>query len=236
VTRTVAILAGGLGTRVASITGGTLPKALLPIAGAPFIDHKLHEALRLGATRVVLLLGHGAEPIVEHVGTGSRFDLDIAVVVDGDRLLGTGGALKRAAAELGEQTWITYGDTLLSADLATAEADATALGCPAVMTVLHNEDRWEPSNTSVAGGLVVGYGKGEPPGTHAYIDYGYVLLPTAALLVVGDDVFDLADALRPLIAARRVAAFEVSERFHDIGTPEALAETDAWLRERVETP
>jgi NDP-sugar pyrophosphorylase family protein len=230
VTRTIAILAGGLGTRVAALTGGTIPKAMLPVGGAPFIDHKLEEARRLGATRVVLLLGHGAGQIVEHVGDGARFGVPVTVVLDGDELLGTGGALRQAAARVGDEPWITYGDTLLDADLDAADGHAAALGCRGVMTVLHNRDELEPSNTTVEAGRVTAYAKGDPPGTHEHIDYGLLRLPMAAFDAVGARSFDLSVVVQDLIAAGDLAAFEVHERFHDIGTPEARSETDAWLR------
>jgi NDP-sugar pyrophosphorylase family protein len=228
-TRTIAILAGGLGTRMASVTGGVVPKAMLPVAGRPFIEHKLLEAKRLGATRVVLLLGHGADQVASRLGDGSRYGLEIVTAVDGPRLLGTGGALRRAAPTLGDRAWVTYGDTLLDVDLDRAEATAGALGCPAVMTVLLNDDRWQPGNTSVANGKVVAYEKGAPLGSHRYIDYGYTLLPAAALNDVDEEAFDLDVIFRLLIRAGKLAAFVVTERFHDIGTPEALAETEAWL-------
>lgn len=232
--RTIAILAGGLGTRVAALTGGTTPKAMLSLAGRPFIDHKLAEAQRLGADHVVLLLAHGADQIVAHVGDGGRWDLHLDVMLDGDRQLGTGGSLRQAARLLGAQVWVTYGDTLLDADLGAAEDHARAINCRAVMTVLHNRDRWEPSNASIADGRVVSYTKGDPPGTHEYIDYGYLLLPATSLTDVVEAAFDLRVVVQRLIEQRDMAAYEVHERFHDIGTPEALAETDAWLRSRSE--
>jgi NDP-sugar pyrophosphorylase family protein len=206
---------------------------MLPIAGRPFIDHKLDEAARLRADRVVLLLAHGAEQIEAHVRTSPR-DFDVEVVLDGPTLLGTGGALKRATGSLGQRVWVTYGDTLLDADLTAAEARAADLGCRGAMTVLRNKDQWEPSNTSVEGGRVVAYSKGDPPGTHEYIDYGYLLIPVAALADVLEGAFDLRVVVQRLVADRDLAAFEVQERFHDIGTPEALRETDAWVRAMVE--
>jgi NDP-sugar pyrophosphorylase family protein len=232
VNRTIAILAGGLGTRVAALTGGVTPKAMLPLAGRPFIDHKLDEARRLGADRVVLLLGHGADQIEAYVGDGARWGLHLEVMLDGDRPLGTGGSLRQAARLLGERAWITYGDTLLDADLGAAETHARAIDCRAVMTVLHNRDRWEPSNTSIADGRVISYTKGDPPGTHEYIDYGYLLLPGDSITAVGAAAFDLRIVVQSLVERRDIAAYEVHERFHDIGTPDAMAETDAWLRSR----
>ena len=92
----VAVLAGGLGTRLRSVTGAELPKVLVPVLGRPFVDHKLDELAGAGATRVVFLLGHGAEQVRDHVGDGSRYELDVVCLDDGDELLGTGGALRRA--------------------------------------------------------------------------------------------------------------------------------------------
>jgi NDP-sugar pyrophosphorylase family protein len=232
VSRTIAILAGGLGTRVAALTGGVTPKAMLPLAGRPFIDHKLAETRRLGADRVVLLLGHGADQIAAHVGDGSQWGMHIDVLLDGSQPLGTGGALRHAAPLLGLQVWVTYGDTLLDADLQGAETHARTIGCRGAMTVLHNRDQWEISNTSIAGGRVVAYTKGEPAGTHEYIDYGYLLFPVDSLTEIDDPAFDLRIVISKLIEQRQLAAYEVFERFHDIGTPEALAETDRWLRAR----
>jgi MurNAc alpha-1-phosphate uridylyltransferase len=228
--RTVVVLAGGLGTRIASLTGDSMPKALLPVAGLPFLAHKLSEISRLGGERVVLLLGHRADPIVEFVGNGSRWNLEIAIVRDGGRLRGTGGAVKWAAPVLPEQFWLTYGDTLLDADLERAEHDEVMIGAAGTMTVLHNRDRWQVSNVSVDERLVVAYDKHAVPGRHDYIDYGYLHLPASAIMSVPVDEFDLSVALEPLIASRSLAAAVVSEPFHDIGTPDALAETERWLR------
>jgi D-glycero-D-manno-heptose 1,7-bisphosphate phosphatase len=233
-TRTIAILAGGMGTRVASLTGPDAPKALLPLAGSTFLDHKLREAERLGASRAVLLLGHGADKIATYVKNESpRWGLSITARIDGPSQLGTGGALKHAIDDLGDFVWVTYGDSLLDADLAAAEADADAIGCTATMTVLRNEDRWQTSNVSVEHQRVTAYEKGAAPGTHAFIDYGYLFVPTARLAEVDEDVFDVGVVVQRLIEDQQLAAFEVKEPFHDIGTPEAWAETDAWLRSRT---
>ena len=230
--RTIAILAGGLGTRVATLTGGTLAKAMLPVAGAPFIDHKLAETKRLGARRVVLLLGHGSDQIESYVGDGSRWGVELVIVRDGAELLGTGGALARAAHTLGDAPWITYGDTLLDVDLDDAESHAADRGYVAVLTVLRNHDRWEPSNTTVRDGLVVAYRKGDPSGTHKHIDYGYLRIPLNELVGTDAAAFDLRVVVDRLIDSHMLLAYEAHERFHDIGTPEALSETDAWLRSR----
>jgi NDP-sugar pyrophosphorylase family protein len=228
--RTVAVLAGGMGTRVASLTGGTMAKAMLEVGGRPFIDHKLDEAARLGASRVVLLLGAHSEAIVAHVGSGKQWKLVVVCVVDDDGLNGTGGALLKAASVLPERYWVTYGDSLLDVDLVAAEGEAERRGWDGVMTVLENEDRWQPSNVAVIGDRVVAYDKERRGHDFRFIDYGYLYLPSDTVTSVGHDRFDLREALQPLIDRGALGAFRAHAPFHDIGTPEAWAATDEWLR------
>jgi NDP-sugar pyrophosphorylase family protein len=230
--RTIAVLAGGMGTRVASLTGGTIAKAMLEVGGRPFIDHKLDEVVRLGASRAVLLLGAHSEAIVAHVGDGERWGLSVVYVTDDDGLNGTGGALRRAGAVLPEHYWVTYGDSLLDVDVAAAERAAENRRWRGVMTVLENEDRWQPSNVAVVDERVAAYDKERRGHDFRYIDYGYLYLPNDAVMSIAKDRFDLSEVLHPLIERGTLGAFKATEPFHDIGTPEAWAATDEWLRAR----
>jgi NDP-sugar pyrophosphorylase family protein len=232
--QTVAVLAGGLGLRLRAITGETLPKALVPVLGRPFVDWKLAGLASAGATRVVLLVGHQGDRIRDHVGDGKQFGLDIAYVDDGPSLLGTGGALLKALPSLPETFWATYCDTLLDVDLKRAEAAFAQARLPALMTVLRNRNSWEPSNVRVAKGRVAAYGKRPTPLGAEHIDYGMLAFDHDAWDGwTGAEAFDLEELLRSLIAQRGVAAFEVSERFHDIGSPDAVRETEDFLRHRL---
>lgn len=226
----VAILAGGLGTRMAALAGGR-PKALLPVAGRPFIDFKLAGLAAEGAERVVLLLGHGGEAVARHVGDGERYGLRVTAVFEGPALLGTGGALRRALGRLGEVFWATYGDTYLRAPMAAAEAAFERLGCEGLMTVLRNRDRWDVSNVRLMGGLVAEYEKTAPPGTYEHIDYGLSILRSETVRAFPPgEVFDLGEVFARLIGRRSLAAFEVTERFYEVGVPEGYRETDEFLR------
>ncbi|HEU5001827.1 MAG TPA: NTP transferase domain-containing protein [Actinomycetota bacterium] len=227
----VAVLSGGLGTRMAQRTGPHLPKALLPVAGRPFIDHKLIELRRAGAQRVILLTGHGSDELAAHVGDGAAFGLTAELVPDGDRLLGTGGAIRRALAHLGEVFWVTFGDTLLAVPMLEIEATFDAAGLDGVMTVLENHDRWDVSNVAVAEGKVVEYRKGAPPSSFAFIDYGMSLLRADAFLAYPEgEAFDLSSVLQGLIAAGRLGAAPVGRRFFEIGSESGFADTEAFLR------
>jgi NDP-sugar pyrophosphorylase family protein len=230
----VAVLAGGLGTRLRDVTGDDLPKVMVPVAGQPFIDHKLRELRDKGASDVLLLLGHGAEAVRDHVGDGAAHGLRVEYRDDGDALLGTGGALLRALPQLGDRFWVTYGDTLLDVDVVRAERTAAASDARGLMTVLHNRDRWQPSNVVARDGHVAAYTKDPRPPGAEHIDYGMLLFDARAFSPHAQAVaFDLATIVVDLVDRHALLAFEVTERFHDIGTPDALSETEAWLWNRA---
>jgi NDP-sugar pyrophosphorylase family protein len=228
----VVVLAGGLGHRLRPITGDTIPKVLAPVLGRPFLDYKLAGLAAAGADRVVLLVGHHGEQIRDHVGDGTRFGVALECIDDGPALRGTGGAIVAALPRLPAAFWVTYGDTLLAVDVPAAEARfAQQPSLLALMTVLHNRDEFEPSNVRVDGGLVAAYSK-EPRPLHAeHIDYGMLAFRQDAFVEASarTEAFDLVDVIVPLVAMRRVGAFAVTERFHDVGTVAALRETEAHL-------
>ena len=225
-----ALLAGGLATRLRPITS-TIPKALVEVAGRPFIDHQLALLRRNGIRRVVLCLGYLGEQVAAHVGDGSAIDMRVEYSYDGDRLLGTGGALRQAAPLLGELFWVMYGDSYLDIDyraVLDAFAHSDALG---LMTVLHNGDRWDRSNVIFRDQQLVRYDKRVQTPDMTYIDYGAALLQAAALKrIPPDQPYDLADLYSELVAERQMIGYEVTQRFYEIGSHEGLAETQAYLQ------
>ena len=212
-------------------TGPRLPKALLEVAGRPFIDFKLDQLAAEGISRVVLLVGHGGDAIAEHVGDGTAYGLELSILPDGDELLGTGGAVRRAIGRLGDTFWVTYGDTYLSVPIARAEEAFRLSGRPALMCVLENRDAWDASNVALRGDLVVDYRKGAPPGTFGYIDYGMSILTDRAFAAFPEGVaFDLGKVMQALIAENGLTGFRIQERFYEIGSEAGFVETDAYLR------
>src|SRR4249920_371008 len=112
---TIAILAGGLATRLRPVTE-TIPKALIEVAGEPFLAHQLRLLRRNGFDHVVLCVGYLGEQIRDFAGDGSSFGLRVEYVFDGPKLLGTAGALRRALPQLGDAFAVTYGDSYLPVD------------------------------------------------------------------------------------------------------------------------
>lgn len=225
----VCILAGGLGTRLGEPARAT-PKALVEVAGEPFLFHQLRLLRRHGVDRVVLCIGHLGELIERAVGDGSRFALHVEYSHDGPAPIGTAAAVRQALGRLGEESMVLYGDTYLRVDY-RAVADAfRASGCPALMTVLRNEGRWDTSNVLFRDGRVVRYDKRSPTPEMLWIDYGLGVLSYTAFEITRPGSADLADVYSELAEQGQLVGFETSERFYEIGTPAALRETEEFLR------
>ncbi len=228
----LALLAGGLATRMRPATE-TIPKSLLEVAGEPFIAHQLRLLLGQGVRRIVVCAGFLGEQIEDFVGDGARFGCEVRYSFDGEKLLGTGGALKRALPLLGPSFFVMYGDSYLDIDYARVADDFKASGQSALMTVFRNEGRWDTSNVEFAEGRIAKFDKVNRTPAMAFIDYGLGVLKADVIAPLpGDTVVDLADIYRDLAAAGRLAGHEVTTRFYEIGSPAGLAETDAYLRSK----
>jgi MurNAc alpha-1-phosphate uridylyltransferase len=231
----LALLAGGLATRLRPITT-TLPKSLVEVAGEPFIAHQLRLLKRQGITDVVICAGHLGDQIEACVGDGRRFDCQVSYSHDGELLLGTGGALRRALPLLGERFFVMYGDSFLDTDFRAVHDAFVAAGKPALMTVFRNAGRWDTSNVEFVDGEIHRYDKADRTPAMQYIDYGLGVLTEAIVAERGAGApFDLADLYRDLVSRGLLAGYEVRERFYEIGSPSGLAEANAYLAVRQGT-
>jgi NDP-sugar pyrophosphorylase family protein len=224
----VCILAGGLGTRLGERVHDT-PKPLIEVAGEPFLWHQLRLLALEGAREIVLCVGYLGELIERCVGA-ERFGLRIAYSFDSPGLDGTLGAIRRARGLLGERFLVLYGDTYLRLDYARAAASWQASGLPGMMSVLRNRGRWDASNALYSEGRVLAYDKRSPQPGMEWIDYGLSGLEQEALDLLAPEAPELSDLFQRLAGDGLLYGFEVHERFFEIGTPAALAETDAFLR------
>jgi MurNAc alpha-1-phosphate uridylyltransferase len=229
VTLPVAILAGGLATRLKPLTE-TVPKSLLPIQGEPFVAHQLRMLRRKGARRVVLCVGYLGERIQEFVGDGSRFGLKVEYSFDGGKLLGTGGALRKAAGLLEKSFLVVYGDSYLDCDYADVEQRFLSSRKQGLMTVFRNQGQWDTSNVLFERGRIVRYSKTDRSPAMAHIDYGLGAIQTRALERIPKDVpFDLARFYGGLLVLGQLAAYEVMERFYEIGSFGGIRELEERL-------
>lgn len=226
----LALLAGGLATRMRPMTQ-TIPKSLLEVAGKPFLDHQLALFARQGVRHMVICAGHLGDQMEAFAGDGARWGLSITWSFDGEQLLGTGGALIRALPFLGEEFLVTYGDSYLDESYGPIVAAFEASGQPALMTVFRNEGRYDTSNIEFVDGRLKRYDKVNLSPAMKHIDYGLQVLKREALVGWPEGrKFDLADVYRSLVEQGRMAGYETARRFHEIGSPQGLADLDAFLK------
>ena|ERR1700678_699832 len=225
----VAILAGGLATRLGALTEKT-PKSLIPVAGEPFVAHQLRLLKRSGIQHVILCVGHLGEMIEDIVRDGDAFGLKVEYSYDGAKLLGTAGAIRTALPKLGERFFVMYGDSYLTCDYAAIEQKFLQSGKPGLMTVFRNDGQWDTSNAEFENGRILNYSKKNRTGRMQYIDYGLGVFHATAFEET--HTADLAVVYAELLQANELAATEVHERFYEIGSAAGLQEMTSFLAGR----
>jgi NDP-sugar pyrophosphorylase family protein len=227
--RQIVILAGGRATRLGEAARST-PKALLPIAGRPFLAWQLERVARSGYDEVLLLTGHLGDAISAFVGDGSAFGVRVRCESDGPELLGTAGALRRALDALDEEFLVTYGDSYLPFDYAAPLLDLAlhpeALG---TMSVFPNAGRWDASNTEVRGERVIRYEKGASDPGLDHIDYGALALRRSVIAELAPGPRGLDSVQHDLARRGVLRAYLALARFYEIGSPTGFAELDRLL-------
>jgi NDP-sugar pyrophosphorylase family protein len=217
----VAILAGGLATRLGPLTEKA-PKSLIQIAGEPFVAHQLRLLQSSGIQQVILCVGHLGEMIENAVGDGSAFGVKVDYSYDGKMLLGTAGAIRSALPKLGESFFVLYGDSYLPCDYAAIEREFSQSHKPGLMTVFRNDGQWDASNVQFEAGCILAYSKKNRTSRMRYIDYGLGVFRADAF--ARTRATDLADVYAALLEGGELAAVEVKERFYEIGSPAGLKE------------
>jgi NDP-sugar pyrophosphorylase family protein len=229
---TVAILAGGLATRLRPITE-IIPKSLLEVNGEPFAAHQLRLLQSKGIRRVVLCVGHLGALIQSAIGNGAALGLQVDYSFDGPALLGTAGAIRKALPRLGDPFFVMYGDSYLPCDYTAVACSFESAGVLGMMTVFRNEGKWDASNVEFAAGKILAYSKSNWTPRMRYIDYGLGVFRAGAFEnIPADKACDLTEVYADLLQREQLAAFEVSERFYEIGSPTGLRQTAEFLAAR----
>lgn len=225
----VAILAGGLATRLRPITE-KIPKSLVPVAGRPFLAHQLEMLHARGICYVVLCIGFLGE-MIQHEFGNEAYGIKLDYSFDGPKLLGTGGAIKRALPLLGEEFFILYGDSYLPVQYAPVVDCFHQSGKPGLMTVYRNEGQYDSSNVVFRNGEILVYDKKAMLPEMHHIDYGLSVFKSSVFDAYAcDQVFDLAAVMGKLVREKQLAGYEVPERFYEMGSPAGLAELERLLQ------
>lgn len=226
----VVILAGGLATRLYPVTK-QIPKSLIEVGGRPFISHQLSLLRKKGVSQVFLCIGYLGGMIKDFVKDGSRWGLDVRYSYDGDTLLGTGGAIKKAINMLPESFLILYGDSYLDIDFEAVVTQFYTLNMPVLMTVYHNRNVSDVSNIIMKDGKIIKYDKKSPDPSMHYIDYGLIMMKKKIFeQYPANEPFDLSCVLTQSVDAGIVTPFEVEKRFYEIGSAQGIKETEEYIR------
>jgi NDP-sugar pyrophosphorylase family protein len=237
---TVAILAGGLATRLRPMTE-SVPKSLLEVNGEPFAVHQLRLLQSKGIRRAVFCVGHLGELIQSALGDGAALGLRLDYSFDGPVLRGTAGAIRNALPKLGDAFFVIYGDSYLPCDYAAIarkfeSSSIRSRGVLGMMTVFRNEGKWDTSNIEFEVGEILAYSKTNRTPKMHYIDYGLGVFRAEAFQhLPAGKACDLTELYGDLLRRKQLAAFEVRERFYEIGSPEGLRETAEFLAGREAT-
>jgi NDP-sugar pyrophosphorylase family protein len=218
-----------MATRLRPITE-KIPKLLVEVAGEPFFSHQLRLLKKNGLTKIVLCVGYLGDMIVEQYGDGSKWGVEIQYSFDGEKLLGTGGALIRALPKLGDAFYVLYGDSYLPIDYQAVGRSFLDSGKLGLMTVFENREAYDASNVWFEDGRIVFYSKKEKLPQMRHIDYGLGVFRAAAFdSCPRDAVVDLAAVQTDLVGRGQLAGYEMKQRFYEIGSHAGLDELNRLL-------
>jgi N-acetyl-alpha-D-muramate 1-phosphate uridylyltransferase len=225
----VVILAGGLATRLWPETK-TVPKSLIDVAGEPFICHQLRYLEQQGIKKVTICIGYLGEMIYELIGDGQKFNINVTYSLDGSKLLGTGGAIKKALHLLSDTFFVLYGDSFLPINFSHVEEAFKLSSKSALMTILENSNQWDKSNVHYLGEKLIKYDKNFPSSDMTYIDYGLGVLSKSAFKSFhkGQN-FDLSEVYENLCQNSDLEGYPVDRRFYEIGSHQGLKDTKEYF-------
>ncbi len=226
------ILAGGMGTRLQPYTL-THPKPMYPFEGVPFIGHLIEQVKGFGIKRILLLLGYMPEQIMDYLGTGERYGLEITYDITpvgydtGDRLIAAKGSLDPVFL-------LMYCDNYCPIDYAGLCADFWKNDAEIQVSVYENKDRYTKSNVKIgAGGEVLRYDKKRITQDLLGVDIGYALVKKRTLDLLGDaegkDLNFEAEVYPYLVSGGGLFATVTRHRYYSVGSWERIRLTEAFF-------
>lgn len=220
----IAVLAGGLGTKLRPMTE-EMPKCMIPIRNKPFLQYQIELFKQNNIKDIVLCIGYKSEKVMDRFGDGSEFDVNIRYSVEDEGLLGTAGALKKAAPLLDEVFLLIYGDSYLMLNFKRVLDYFRKRNKLGLMVVYKNVNKYGRSDVALENGYIGVYDKNRQTGGMVYINYGLSALRKKALNSVPDGkTMSLQDFYKILIERRELLAYEVCSRFYEVGSFEGLKE------------
>jgi len=229
----IVILCGGKATRLYPLTK-KIPKSMMRFEGKPFLEQQLDLLKKNRIFDIVLCVGYKAEQIKKYFGDGKNFGVEIKYSSDKKKLLGTGGALKKAENLLEDSFLVMWGDSYLPFNFQKAIKFFKKSNKPGMMIVFKNLNKYEPSNVEVKNNLVKSYSKKRKTKKMKYIDYGISIYRKEVLKhLPKNQICDLTKLQQALIKKRQLLAYPAEKRFYQIGSPDGLEELKNYIKRKT---
>ena len=238
------IFAAGLGTRLKPLTDH-MPKALVPVAGKPMLEHVIRKLIAAGCDEIVINVHHFADQIIEFVKANNNFDITIHISDETDMLLDTGGGIKKAASFFHEPFLIHNVDILSNVDLKSLYEYHLTSGNDATLLVSHRntvryllfdeEDclcGWVNKDTlqTKPEGFVY-----QPEVQKEYAFSGIHIVSPTLFNYMGDnwtDKFPIMDFYLQTCREAKLGGYAKENlQLIDIGKPETLAQAEDFIRQ-----
>ena len=229
------IMAGGKGTRLASVTGDKFPKAMVPVLGKPLLLRQLEQFKTYGIKDFIFVIGHLGEIIQDYFKDGKEFDVSISYIEEKEPL-GTAGSfyyLKDLIEE--DDFFLSFGDVLFDIDLERFKAFHESKNALVSLFVHPNNHPYDSDLViSDASQCVLEFNKKNSERNfwyHNLVNAGLYLFHRSITEEVKKPIkMDLeSELIAPLIPTGRVYAYSSSEYIKDIGTEERLRQAEKDL-------
>ena len=229
---TVLILCGGLATRLQPITK-TIPKSLVMINNKPILQYQLDMLQKQGIRHVVLCVGYLGEMIRDTFGDKYR-DILLEYSFDGPKLMGTGGAIKKAYSKLSDTFFVLYGDSYLPVEYKPILEYFHTTNKEGLMTLFKNDNLYDTSNVVFKDNQIICYDKKNKITDMNYIDYGLSIFNVSVFKTYPADCsFDLSQVMVNLVTNKQLAGYEVFNRFYEMGSINGLNELEQYLKNQA---
>lgn len=228
----IVVLCGGLATRLRPLTE-KIPKSMVKIEGKPFLEYQLELLKKNGIFDMIFCIGYKSGQIEKYFGDGSQFGVKIKYSREKEKLLGTGGALKKAENLLDKVFLVMYGDSYLPFNFKKSIDYFDKFNKLGLMVVYRNQNRYEKSNVLVKDNLVKQYNKENPTKEMEYVDYGVSIFRKKALKLLPENTScDLSQIHLSLIEKDQLLAFESKIRFYEAGSFKGLEEFKRYIKNK----
>ena len=219
------ILSGGKGTRVKKYTS-KIPKCLIKVNGKPFLYHQLKYLKKYKVKNILISSGYLGEKINLYVKNHINF-LNVKVVNDGKKLLGTGGAVVNSLKYLKKNFFIIYGDSYLNFNLKKMVNKRKL----ATMAIYKNKDQYDKSNIILKKTNKILYIKNKKNKNLFYIDYGVSYINKKIFKGLKKNVrFELSDFYEMISKKNKLSSFKVKKRFYEIGSYKGIKDIKNYLK------